>query len=839
MTKKHFDSSRWLPGALIILLTLLAYFPSIRGGFVWDDDMHIPANLTLHSLGGLRDIWLKPGATYQYYPLTFTGFWIGYHLWGLNPLGYHLLTLFFHLCASLLLWQVLARLKVRGAWLAGAIFALHPVNVMSVAWMTELKNTLSASLALGSVWAYLRFAGLGAYVVPNSETRRIAAGVRLDKTNTWRWYVAALALFILAMLAKTAVSFLPVSLLLIVWWQRQRLDWREVWPVLPMLGLVPVFGAMTVHVERLGTMGAVYNLDFLSRVLISGRSFWFYLGKLIFPYPLIATYERWNVSAHVGWQYLFPAATVALFAGLWWWRGRIGRGPFAALLHFYVSTSFLILMVVLSFTLYSFVSDHWQYFGCMSVFALAAAGITMTLDRLPKDKVFLKTACCTLLLLSLGSLTWRQASLYRDDLTLWLDVLAKNEKAWNAHVAVGKHLYDAGQFEAAMDQYRRAIQLDPNEAMAHCNYATTLWLRGRLDEAEAQFQEAIRIAPDYQLAHANYCDLLLKHGDLPAAELQVRQLMRIAPEDPGTLYRYGYWLMLSGDLDAAETQLSKASQADPDYLPPRLAQARLSRQRGRLNEAVQEYQSILQQSPASERARLGLAETFCLLGRSANAVPCYREILQTDPDNPDVKNGFGLTLLEQGDLAGAESEFTSALQGDPGNARAVDGLGYVLTLRHQFDEAKSRFLESMQLDPKYALVHLHYAICLHMQQQTREAILEDQKALALDDQLSPACNHLAWMLATDPDAGFRNVPEAVELAERACRLTNSEQPVYLTTLAAAYAGAGRFKDAVITAEKARDLARLSGLEKTVKQNEKLLELYRTGRSYHERATPID
>jgi hypothetical protein len=224
----------------------------------------------------------------------------------------------FHICASLLLWQVLARLKVRGAWLAGAIFALHPVNVMSVAWMTELKNTLSASLALGSVWAYLRFAGLGVYAVPNNETRRTVAGVPLNKTNVWRWYVAALALFILAMLAKTAVSFLPVSLLLIVWWQHQRLDWREVWPVLPMLGLVPVFGAITFHVERLGTMGAVYNLDFLSRVLISGRSFWFYLGKLIFPCPLTAAYERWNVSAQVGWQYLFPAATVALFAGLWW-----------------------------------------------------------------------------------------------------------------------------------------------------------------------------------------------------------------------------------------------------------------------------------------------------------------------------------------------------------------------------------------------------------------------------------------------------------------------------------------------------------------------------------------
>lgn len=283
--KKHpgFAASWFWQSALIVLLVFLAYFPAIRGGGIWDDDIHIFANPTLRSLGGLREIWLKPGATCQYYPLTFTGFWIGYHLWGLNPLGYHLLTLMFHVFVSLLLWRVLARLNVRGAWLAGTIFALHPVNVMSVAWMTELKNTLSATLALGSTWAYLHFARLGVQTAANNKVRRAVSSALKAEAFVWRWYAAALALFVLAMLAKTAVSFLPVSLLLITWWQRQRLGWREVWPVLPMVGLVPAFGAMTVYVERLtGVTGEKFNLGFLDRVLISGRSFWFYLGKLFF-----------------------------------------------------------------------------------------------------------------------------------------------------------------------------------------------------------------------------------------------------------------------------------------------------------------------------------------------------------------------------------------------------------------------------------------------------------------------------------------------------------------------------------------------------------------------------
>ena len=166
---------RWLKDGLFIVLlmvaTVVVYWPAMHGRFVWDDNEHIYDNQTLRSLHGLWEIWFKPGATCQYYPLSFTGFWIGFQLWGLNPLGYHLLNVVLHGLVAVLLWQVLTRLKVRGAWLAGAIFALHPVCVMSVAWMTELKNTLSASLALGAAWAYLRFAHLGVYEAGTDEGR--------------------------------------------------------------------------------------------------------------------------------------------------------------------------------------------------------------------------------------------------------------------------------------------------------------------------------------------------------------------------------------------------------------------------------------------------------------------------------------------------------------------------------------------------------------------------------------------------------------------------------------------------------------------------------------------
>ena len=292
---------RWKDGRLALLLlaaTLIAYWPALHGGFVWDDDAHITANQTLRSLTGLREIWLKPGATCQYYPLTFTVFWAGYHLWGLHPPGYHLLNVGLHGLAAVLLWQVLARLKVRGAGLAGAIFALHPVCVMSVAWMTELKNTLSGALALGAIWAYVRFAGLGVYgAKQDGGDEGKGKGLGLD----WRYYVLALGLFQLAMFAKTAVSFVPVSLLLLVWWQRGRPGWRAVWPLLPMVGVALLMGEVTFYVERhTGATGKAYSLGLLERVLISGRSFWFYLGKLFFPHRLTFIYEHWGACGVCG-----------------------------------------------------------------------------------------------------------------------------------------------------------------------------------------------------------------------------------------------------------------------------------------------------------------------------------------------------------------------------------------------------------------------------------------------------------------------------------------------------------------------------------------------------------
>jgi Flp pilus assembly protein TadD len=417
---------------------------------------------------------------------------------------------------------------------------------------------------------------------------------------------------------------------------------------------------------------------------------------------------------------------------------------------------------------YSFVADHFQYLAGIGPLTLAAAGITTALGPFRERKPLLEPVLCGVLLVLLGVLTWRQATIYRNSETLWRDTLAKNPDSWMPHDNLGFCLLGTGRVEEAMDHFRKSIELNPNGFVAHNDYSVALRQCGRLDDAKLEAWKALALAPNLVEAHINLMNIL--------------------------------------------------------------------RQRGELNEAMVGYKTILQLAPASEQGRIGLADTLCLLGRPDEAISYYREVLEANPNNTDARIKLGLAFIEKGDFATAESTFSSVLKADPKEAKAVDGLGYALAMQGRPDEAKARFFESMQLDPKNAYAHLHYAICLSTQQQAREAILEYRKALELDDQLSPACNNLAWMLASHPNPQIRNGKEAVELAERACRLTNNEQPVYLGTLAAAYAEAGRFNDAIATAEKARARARKAGLEKVAEWNEQLLELYRAGRPYHE---PID
>jgi tetratricopeptide (TPR) repeat protein len=666
-------------------------------------------------LGGLRAIWADPSATCQYYPLSFTFFWAIHHFFGFDTFAYHLVTLLMHGTAAILFWKVLERLRVRGALLAAAIFALHPVNVMSVAWMTELKNTLSCALALGAAWAYLRFAGVGVYEQMPAEKRG------------WRWYGLALVLFQLAMLAKTAVSFLPVTLLLVLWWQRERVTRRDLATLLPMLGISVGMGVFTIYIERHagGASGAEFNIPFVERVLVSGRSFWFYLWKLVWPAKLTFIYPRWTLDARVWWEWVFPVGTMAVLAGTWLARRGIGKGPFVALMHFYISTSLLVLAVVLYMMRYSFVTDHWQYFGSLGICASAASGITRVMDRL--GGVRLEIGVGIALVLLLGMLSRGQCTMYANIETLWRATIARNPGAWMAHTNLGGYLLRHGHADEAVAESREALRINPGDEHAYVNLGNA-WLHdGNTGAAIDAYHEALGIDPNYDDAHLDLGNALLQSGSAEAAIAEYREALRINPRYAQVHFNLGIALMQRGETDAAIEEYREALRINPDYLEAHCNLGIALLQKGRVEEAIAEY----------------------------------REALRIDPDAAEAHYDLGNALFQQGKAAEGIAEAEEGLRRQPDNAEMMRGV--------------------------------------------------------------------AWMLATAPNEGLRNGTMALQLATEAARISGTGNAMVLRTLAAAYAEAGQFGNAVAAAQAA--LQRVQSESGIAVALQREIALYQAGRTF--------
>jgi tetratricopeptide (TPR) repeat protein len=510
---------------LLVATLILIYLPAIRGGFIWDDDDFVIKNTTLRDLHGLYRIWFEVGATLQYYPLVYSTFWIEYHLWGLNPTYYHVANVLLHALGSFLLWRVLTRLEVRGAAIAAALFALHPVGVESVAWITERKNVLSGVFYFTAALAYLRFAR----DFKPEGTESGSPGSPRD----WRWYLLAAVLFICALLSKTVTCSLPAALLLVCWWKRGRLSRQDIVPLLPFFAIGIFFGLLTAWMERhfVGAQGAAFTLTFIQRCLIAGRALWFYVAKLVWPLTLTFIYPKWQVSPAIWWQWLFPAASIALVAALWFARRRIGRGPLVAVL-FFAGTLFPALGFFNAYPMrFSFVADHFQYIACVGLLALAAAGIAGWVERLVK-RFPASVLLPALLLLALAFLTLRQCEMYSSHEKLWQVTLARNPDSFIAHNNLGNLLLRRGLLDEAMKHFQRVTQLEPDYEVGHYNLGNVLLWRGRPDLAIVQYQEALRTAPRYIAVHNNLGNVLFALGRSAEALTHYEAAMRLDPKSP-------------------------------------------------------------------------------------------------------------------------------------------------------------------------------------------------------------------------------------------------------------------------------------------------------------------
>jgi len=524
-----------IPGTLIVVFVCLAYFPALRGGFVWDDEAYVTNNPLLTAPDGLTRIWFSTEPPSQYFPLTYTTFRIERVLWGLNPAGYHLVNLLLHAANALLVWRLLKRLNVPGAWLAAAIFALHPVQVESVAWIAERKNVLMCFFFLLTLQVWIGFVEGG----------------------KWRFYWLALVFYALALCSKTTACTLPAALLLILWLKGRPIDWQRLAQTVPFLAMGLGMGLLTMWWERyhVGTQGKLFSLGLPERVLVASHAVWFYLGKLFWPVNLTFSYPHWTINAANPSAYGWLVMGIGSGTAIYFTRRFVGRGVVVATL-FYVATLCPMLGFVMLYTFrYTFVADHYQYVACLGPIALVAALVVRAAETLRTPAVVYGFAAIVLPVLAL--LTWRQAGMYTDMETLRRTTLARNPGCWMAYNNLGVLLRDQGRVEEAVELYHKSVEINPNNSEAQFNLGTALAARGRFDEAIKNFRMAIQINPNFSEALNNLAWVL---ATSPKAELrdgtQAVQLAERACE----LTHYGQPAFL-GTLAAAYAECGRFPEA--------------------------------------------------------------------------------------------------------------------------------------------------------------------------------------------------------------------------------------------------------------------------------------
>lgn len=501
----------WLGVALLFVVTFISYAPSLQGDFLWDDDDYVTNNSTLNDAPGLYRIWFEFGATRQYYPLVYTTFWLEKHVWGLNPIGYHVVNVLLHAAGALLLWRVLVTLKIPGALLAAVLFVLHPLHVESVAWITERKNVLSGLFYFAAGLAYLRID---------------------DVRPSARRYAATMALFLCALLSKSVTCSLPAALLLVLWWRHGRISTRDVVRLAPFLALGVALGLTTAWMENthVGAGGPEWDRPTAVRLITAGRAFWFYLEKLVWPSPLIFVYSKWTINTAAVLHYGYPLSAIGLVMGLLALRRRIGRGPITAML-LYAGTIFPALgfFNVYYAIRYSPVADHFAYLASVGPIVLVAAGLMRFMTRQTQGS---RAALVpgVVICIVLATLTWRQCGIYQNLETLWVDTIQKNPEAGIAHLNLGSLRLKQGRNAEAVSLFKRSIELEPPTAIAHFNLGTALLNENRVDESIVNFRAALELQTNYPKCLANLGNAYLTKGRAADAIEPLRRAIELKPD---------------------------------------------------------------------------------------------------------------------------------------------------------------------------------------------------------------------------------------------------------------------------------------------------------------------
>ena len=546
--ESRFARRETLAALALAALAVGCYLPALTAGFVWDDEAFTDA-AAVREWSGLWRIWSSPRTAIEneghYWPLVYTSFWLEHKLWGFAPAGYHAVNVVLHAANTLLVRRLAERLAVPGAWLVAAVFAVHPLHVESVAWIIERKDLLSGLCYLAAFLAWLRF---------TDEPQAGRGG---------RHYVLALALFAAGMLCKSIVVTLPAAFVIVSWWKRGRVTGSDLSRAAPFFVVGAVIAAADLSFyDAREPLSLGYTAA--ERLLIAAHALWFYAGKLLWPGGLAVIYPHWETGAGdpVAWGYV--AAGVAVAAVLWFLRGRVGRGPLAGVLFFAVTLSPVLGFVEYGYMQFSFVADRHQYLAGMGLMAVLVGAAARGAERLPaRGWRRCAAGAAAAVLAVLAALTWRHAGIYRDEVTFFTHVVARNPEARAAQQNLGKALLNSGRPEEALAASRAAVEQDPDDVKAHANAGVALIRMGRLDEAEEWLRAALALDPRHSVVLQNLAESLRKQERLDEALRYYRAVLEADPGNPLPHAGMGHALFGLGRYEEALRSLDRALALAP------------------------------------------------------------------------------------------------------------------------------------------------------------------------------------------------------------------------------------------------------------------------------------
>jgi Tfp pilus assembly protein PilF len=625
----------WALAALLVVVAIAVEWPALHGVYQWDDDAHIWANPNLRDTAGLVRTWTNPRSNLQYYPLTITGFWIESRLWGLDGLaGYHFVNMLLHGLNCVLVWLVLRKLGVGWAWLAALLFAIHPMVVDSVAWISELKNMLSGGFYLLALLAWLKW----------SDT---------TGDRQWYWYAAILVAFVAGILSKAVVCTFPVAVLLIDYWRAGSITRRAIFATLPMFAIGVIMGLIFAYVEKVnvGAKGAGFDFTIADRILIAGRATIFYLTKLVWPMELLTIYPRWHIDASQWWQWIFPIAALAIFVVLWAYRKRITRGPFVAFAVYVVSLAPALGFVNFYPMRLSFVADHYAYLAMIPILALAAEFLRRAIpiirfSRSAVRQVIVALAFCFALI----PLTAAQASLWRTPLSLWAHTVEHNPDDWTAQADVAWGYFSEGNLDQAKSHAEKSLAISPGFSRAHYTLGMIYLQQGHATEAVREFATALEKEKFSALFWEQYGTALEQAGKLDEAEHAYRMAAGIDPTRVRSFNNLASIFLRRQQWAMAEEAAREAVRHSPQYGLAHVNLGFALDKQGKYAEAAAELNIGLQLVPENPRVRLELARMLKRSGDVAGAIAQYRQVVAEMPQDAAAKAELDamLDVLQRG-----------------------------------------------------------------------------------------------------------------------------------------------------------------------------------------------